>query len=105
MRQRHETEEQEKTNQDPNYYLPSAMYIPICEEEPPALLRDLIPDLTAEKTTNTKQNKNEDKTEEDRRMMLELLDEENDLDFYSDSDSDHKYQTYVWTETFLQNLI
>ena len=33
--------------------------------------------------------------EEDRGIVLELLDEEKDLDYYSDSDSDYNYQTYV----------
>ena len=33
------------------------------------------------KATNMKQNEKGDKTEEDRRIMLELLDEENDLDY------------------------
>ena len=32
-------------------------------------------------------------TEEERRIMLELLDEENDPDYYSESDDD--YQAYV----------
>ena len=44
-----------------------------------ALVRNWVPDLATEKTTNTKQNK-----KEDRRMMLELLDEEINLDYYSD---------------------
>ena len=98
MRQRQEAEEYEKAKPDPNCYPLSSMYIPVCEEEPPTLLRDLIPDSDLEKTTNTKQNEKEDKTEEDRRIMLELLDEENNLDYYSDSDSDYEYQTYVQKE-------
>ena len=77
----------------PNYYQTSPIYVPSYEETPPALVRNLVPDPAPEKTTNTKQNKKEDKTEEDRRIMLELLYEENDLDYYSDSDYDH--QTYV----------
>ena len=44
-----------------------------------------------------KQNEKENKMEEDRRIVLELLDEENILDYYSDldSDSDYYYQTYM----------
>ena len=56
--------------------------------------------LTPEKTRNTKQNK----TEEDRGIVMELLDEENDLDYYSDSD--YGYQTYVTNEEeTLQKLL
>ena len=35
--------------------------------------------------------------EKDREIVLEPLDEEKDLDYYSDSDSDsdYNYQTYV----------
>ena len=67
--------------------------MPSYKEESPALVRNLVPDLAPEKTTNPKQNKKEDKTEEERRIMLELLDEENNLDCYSESDND--YQTDV----------
>ena len=37
------------------------------------------------------------KMEENRRIVLEILDEEKDLGYYSDwnSDSDYEYQTYV----------
>ena len=41
-----------KKNLDSNYYPPSSMYVPSYEEEPPALLRDLIP------TTNPRDVKN-----------------------------------------------
>ena len=73
------------------------MYVPSYEEESPALVRDLIQKLALEKPRNMKQNEKENKTEEDRRIVLELLDEEKDLDVYSDSDSDshYDYQTYV----------
>ena len=79
MKQRQEIEEQEKIKSDPNYYLPSPIYVPSYEEEPPALVRDLVPDLAPEKTANMKESEKEDKTEEERRIMLELLDEENEL--------------------------
>ena len=44
-----------------------------------------------------KQNEKENRMEEDRRIVLEFLDEEKDLDYYSDLDldSDYDYQTYV----------
>ena len=50
--------------------------MPSYEEEPPALVRNLVPDPATEKTLNTKENK-----EEERRTMLELLDKENDSGF------------------------
>ena len=81
MKQYQGNKEQKKTILDPNYYLPSHIYVPSYEEEPPVLVRSLVPDLTPEKMTNTKQSKKEDKTEQERRIMLELLDEENDLDY------------------------
>ena len=90
MGQRHEVKIQGKQNFDPNYYLPSPIYVPSYEEEPPALVKNLVPDPAQEKTLNTKQNK-----EEERRTMLELSDEENDLDYNTDSESDDDYQTYV----------
>ena len=43
-------EEEEKKNLDSNYYLPSPMYVPSCEEEPPALVRHLIPKLAQRST-------------------------------------------------------
>ena len=90
-------EEEEKRNLDLNYYPSSPMYVPSYEEEPHALVRDLIPKLISEKPRNVKQNRKENKMEEDRRIVLELLDEEKDLDYYwdSDSDSDYNYQTYM----------
>ena len=90
MKQRQEIEEQEKTKSDPNYYLPSPIYVSSYEEETPVLVRILVPDLTPEKMTNTKQSEKEEKIEEDRRIMLELLDEETDIDYYPDSDYDHQ---------------
>ena len=66
MKQRQEVEVQEKQNFDPNYYPPSPMYVPSYEEEPPALLKNLVPDPALEKTANTKQSKKEDKTEEEK---------------------------------------
>ena len=67
--------------------------MPSYEEESPALVRNLVPAPAPEKIANTKPSKKKVKTEEERRKMLELLDEENDLDYYSESDDD--YQTYV----------
>ena len=55
------------------------MYVPSYDEEPPALVRDLIPKPAPEKPRDAKQNE-KNKTEEDRRIVLELLDEERDLD-------------------------
>ena len=73
------------------------MYVSSYEEETPTLVSDLVPNPTSERTRNAKQNEKENKTEKSRRILLELSDEENDLDYYSDldSDSDYSYQTYV----------
>ena len=86
MKPRQEIEEKEKAILDPKYYLPSPVYVPNYKEETPALVSDLVPNLAPEKTTNTKQNEKENKTKEDRRILLEILDEGNDLDYYLDSD-------------------
>ena len=42
-------------------------------------------------------NEGKSKTEEDRRIVLELLNEERDIDCYSDTESelDYDYQSYV----------
>ena len=58
-------------------------------------MNDLIP--APENSRDMKQNEGKSETEEDRRIVLELLDEERDLDYYSDSESesDYDYQTYV----------
>ena len=60
-------------------------------------MRNFIHDPAPEKTTNTKQTEIEEKTEEGRRIMLELSDDENDLDYYSSSnlDSGYDHQTYI----------
>ena len=50
-------EEEEKKNLDSNYYQPSPVYVPSYQEEPPALVRDLIPKLALEKSRDVKQNK------------------------------------------------
>ena len=81
-------EEEEKKNLDLNYYPPSPRYVPNYEEGPPALVGDLIPKLALEKCRVMKQSKEENTMEEDRRIVLELLDEERDLDHYSELDSD-----------------
>ena len=83
MKQRQEVKVQEKQIFDPNYYPPS----PICAQlqgRTPWPSEKSCTRLGPEKTTNAKHNEKENKTEEDRRIMLELLDEENDLDYYSD---------------------
>ena len=75
MKQRQEVEVQDKQIFDLNYYPPSPIYEPSYEEEPPALVRNLVPDPTPEKIANTKQSKKEDMTEEERRIMLQPLDD------------------------------
>ena len=72
---------------------PSPQYKPVCEEEPPTLMRELPPEPY--KGGHSDHNR----TEEEKRKMLELLNEEFDLDYYSeldsDSDTDYGYQTLV----------
>ena len=67
------------------YFPPSPQYIPTYEEKTPTLVRDLVPRPVLEGTTPE-----EDKKQEERRIMLELLHDETDLDYYSESDSDLK---------------
>ena len=88
-------QEKEKKILNLNYYPPEPIYMHSHEEQPPTLVNDLIP--APENSRDAKQNKRENKTEEDRRIVLELLDEERDLDYYSycESESDYDYHTYV----------
>ena len=72
------------------YYPPSPQYKPAYEEDSP-----IMRDLPLEPTQGS--HLDYYKIEEERRQMLELLNEEFDLDYYSDSDSDVdcRYQTLV----------
>ena len=92
MKQR---QEEEKKILNPNYYPLEPIYVPHHEEELPTLVNDLI--LAMETSREAKQNEGKGKTEKDRRIILELLNEESDLDYYSDSESgsDYDYQTYM----------
>ena len=83
---------EEKTILNPNYYLPCPIYVPSFKEKTPALVNNLIPDLTLEGSKNISQNMKEVKIVEDRRVVVEVTDEEDDLDSYSDSD--YIYQIY-----------
>ena len=67
---------------------PTMKNSPFCGE-------NLIP--APENSGDRMQNKGKSKTEEDKRIVLELLNEERDLDYYSDSESesDYEYQSYV----------
>ena len=73
------------------YYSPSPQYIPSYEEEPPNLIRDLIPGPGQENNTSTNSRKEYEKGEE-RKTILELLAEEINLNYYSESDSDSEYR-------------
>ena len=88
-------QEEEKKILDSSYYPPEPMYVANHEEQPPTVVNDLIP--TPENSSDVTQKKGKSKTEEDKRIVLELLNEERDLDYYSDSDSelDYEYQSYV----------
>ena len=81
---------QQKIKLDPNYYPPN--YIPELEDAP-ILTNSLIPNLTTEKSRNTIQNEGEDKLIVDRRIVIKCTGEEDDLDYYFDSD--YSYQTYI----------
>ena len=63
------------------YYPPNPQYKPAYEEDPP-IMRDLPPEPTHEGHLD------HHKIEEEKRQMLELLKEESNFDYYSDSDSD-----------------
>ena len=80
---------------DSSYHPPEPMYVPNHEEQPPTVVNNLIP--APENSRDTMQNKGKSKTKEDKRIVLELLNEEGDLNYYSDSESesDYKYQPYV----------
>ena len=75
------------------YYPSSPQYKPVCEEESPTLMADLPPEPTQEGHSD------HNRIEEEKRKMLELLNEEFYLDNYSgldsdsDLDTDYRYQT------------
>ena len=81
---------QQKIKLDPNYYPPN--YI-LELEDALALVNNLIPDLTPEGIRNGIQTTKEDKIMEDRRIVVEVTKEEDDLDYYSDSNN--AYQSFV----------
>ena len=87
MKQRQEIEEQE------TYYPPSPVNVLSYEEEAPALVNNLIPNPTLKGTENTIQNEKEDRIIKDGRIVINITDEEDDLDSYSDSDYD--YQNFI----------
>ena len=71
------------------YYPPNPQYKPPYEEDPLTLVRNLPLGPTQEGPSDCSG------TEEEKRKMLELLNEEFDLDYYSeldsDSDTDYRY--------------
>ena len=66
--------------------------MPSHEEKPHTLVNDLIP--AQESSRDAKQDKREKSTEEDNRIVLEILHEESDFLTF-ESESDYDYQTYV----------
>ena len=84
-----------KTKPIATCYPPNPQYIPDYEEESSILARGLLPRPAPENITSN--SRQEDKKNEERRTMLELLDEEINLDYCSESDSDSEYgyQTFV----------
>ena len=71
------------------------MYVSNHEEQPPTLVNNLV--LAPEDSQNTQQDKRDNKTEEDGRIIMQISDDERDLDYYSDcdSESDCEYQSCV----------
>ena len=92
MKQR---QEEEKKILDSKYYPWEPLYIPNHREQPPTLVNNLT--LALENPRDVQQDKRGKKTEEDRRIIMWILDKERDLDYYSDSESetDYEYQSYV----------
>ena len=85
---------EEKTVLGSNYYPPEPIYIPNHKSQPPTVVNDLI--LAPENFRELNRTR-DTKTEDDRRVIMQLLDEERDLDYFSDSESesDYEYQSYV----------
>ena len=81
---------QQKIELDQNYY--SSIYIPELEDAP-TLVNNLIPDPTPEGIRNRIPKVKEDKITENRKIVVEVTDEEDDLNYYADSD--YAYQSYV----------
>ena len=73
-------QEEEKKILDSNYYPPESIYVSSHQEQPPTVVNDLIP--APENSRDVTQKEGKSKTEEDRRIVLELLHEERDLDYY-----------------------
>ena len=88
-------EENQTLNSSSNYYPLEPIYLPNHKEWPPTVINNLI--LSPEISRDTKQDKRDIKTEDNRRIIMKLLDEERDLDYYLDSESetDYVYQSYV----------
>ena len=68
-----------------DYYPSSPIYVASHEEDAPALVDNLVPELAPEEKKDT--DKKGDKTTEDRRDLIEITDEEgnldSDLDYFS----------------------
>ena len=80
---------------DSSYYPPEPMYVSNYEEQPSTLVSNLVPSL--EDSRDTQQDKSNNKTEEERKVIMLLLDDKRDIDYYTDSDSesDCEYQSYM----------
>ena len=77
---------EEKKVLSSNYYPPEPIYIPNNENQTPTVVNDLI--LAPENSRETQWDKRDTKTEDDRRIIMSLLDEERDLDYFSDSETE-----------------
>ena len=81
---------QQKIELDPNYYPPNYIHE---LADALTLVNNLIPDPIPEGSRNRIQNVKGDKIMEDRRIVVEVTDEEDNLSYYLDSD--YAYQSYV----------
>ena len=59
------------------------------------MVKNLV--LALEDTRDIQQDKSNNKIEEDTRVIMQILDDKGDIDYYSDSDSEseYEYQSYV----------
>ena len=71
-----------------DYYTPSPKCVAIYEEDAPNLVHNLIPEPTPEEQKDTNKME-ESRTTEDRRNLIEITDDGDDLD--SDWDSEYSY--------------
>ena len=73
-------QEEKKEILDSGYYPPEPMYVSNHKEHPPMLVKYLVP--ASEDPRDIQQDKNINMTEEDRRVIIQILDHNRDIDCY-----------------------